>query len=1350
MELQADPHTEDSGGTAEGHEQWRKVRQTHVYSLENFQGLMRRLGAENATVAKSLTFTLPCAPKNNLSALVEEGITACGFEAHKTYYNALFGAKKEPFSYANEATKEMIEHLQLLSSIGYVSGATLGGGSKRSSKHGYSGFYFKLEMWGLGLFGLVRDLRDPRIRTLPIQWVGGATTTPEKVAAAVGDFTLGILRDLSTPSSKRETFSLDECMNEFQDPDLCVRYKAEFTQFELYATKGGLRGTFDDEWGTECDVIHLAEHQYAEALAMQRLEDNEVFRGGILAEEMGLGKTATLFALICYRRWLKVLGKEVTNAGVQSRGVDKGKKRASSSSEDGGASSSASFNPMLRPHDDWNKDAVLDVFVGWDTTEAGTRPNYHTLNTTGGDKAIVWQGDRSPYLRDRSLPGTQVQFIAPNTTLFLTSLRLIEQVSVEFSRWTRLKVRKLTSKDLTVRNERQHKTLLESIASQDLVVISFEDAFKSMHLGMKYPWPSEPTHNLSIGQQVTIVHPLKTELRVEATIEGAIRGQGVPQYKVRYKDPDTRQFKHTTVSADDVRFKRDGSTPVDALLSIRFERCVIDELQDSNTTFKIELAYLIACKYRWCISGTPFATAEDVQGTLKFLRHPLAELFTLAYIRAVDRGPDMKAKLLYHVGSGILGPITLRRFPRAAISREKMTALKIQVSIRAPQNLDGERLPDKVKALMNKQGNDDGYMVSVHSEDQIGEYNKLLRDYCRIPTYETKEGLVVPKEAHAGDLTLKIRRPEMSHVLKLLHCSLTRSDDFFFSHKHKILRDILAPIVKKGEKAAVFVWSIRKPILQFLQTFPQVGEAHEPGIKAVKYTNTAGFLKKTDWNVVVVDFKRDACGLNLQAANHVIFMAPYTESWRVDQAIGRVLRMGQKKDVILWFLTSNNPLERECVTRLLCELYDDRGLSYSRADYGAREARGEDITASGQTDGDNQVVAEPNGGDDQAAEDHTKEDSEEEENLNDGREIPTSATSLILFAAGRHVGFMEGKGNEPSKQGTGYKDLKDLDKELCRLKSYVIVTKYPPPDGSGPCGRFAGQLERPHGEPWRIVCGKIFRKDGGKTSSYHFHKNHKDGKADLQGRTSKERKEASSAAKRAMVGDFRLTYNTLGDLREPERPRHIEVRKSGAAGGRFTPRSNTLDDLVRLRSIMAPLARQLARRDQAPEASIVYDEHYSITAETQIDTYRKLPGKLDGVIDDLTTERKRQLSLLYLGATHDVTERFKEHFPRLGGGLFHEMYVIASLVGDNKKALYNFSSGAEEQLINHLIKKYEWSPTVVNSLEREDAIEAFLEFCDDPGCDTRVYNKVEASKGLTKDQDSYFIYLNVRFKQAAV
>ncbi len=70
----------------------------------------------------------------------------------------------------------------------------------------------------------------------------------------------------------------------------------------------------------------------------------------------------------------------------------------------------------------------------------------------------------------------------------------------------------------------------------------------------------------------------------------------------------------------------------------------------------------------------------------------------------------------------------------------------------------------------------------------------------------------------------------------------------------------------------------------------------------------------------ILDLAKFASGVNLQGANHVIFLSPHGELYRVHQAMARILRPGQVRTAHFWFLCSDSPTEYWTLRRLISSL----------------------------------------------------------------------------------------------------------------------------------------------------------------------------------------------------------------------------------------------------------------------------------------------------------------------------------------------------------------------------------------------------------------------------------------------
>lgn len=89
---------------------------------------------------------------------------------------------------------------------------------------------------------------------------------------------------------------------------------------------------------------------------------------------------------------------------------------------------------------------------------------------------------------------------------------------------------------------------------------------------------------------------------------------------------------------------------------------------------------------------------------------------------------------------------------------------------------------------------------------------------------------------------------------------------------------------------------------------------------AVDRFSKAGSSNASDF-ILLCSLEHKAAGLNLQVANHVMFVHPFFSpiadrptSWEA-QAVGRVLRPGQKRQVTIWRFVALETIEQELLVR---------------------------------------------------------------------------------------------------------------------------------------------------------------------------------------------------------------------------------------------------------------------------------------------------------------------------------------------------------------------------------------------------------------------------------------------------
>jgi len=154
----------------------------------------------------------------------------------------------------------------------------------------------------MGVLGLISDISGPyealhchpSLNFKSAKEEGTRKTVAEQARQAVKavlEAVAGSVEDAKPPCESPRSW-----INRLVDDSLLESMSChDINGFQLRAHIGGLgaEGKRTDE---------LKHHQYTAALKMVQQEHNRCFRGGILGEEMGLGKTTIVLSLICYQK----------------------------------------------------------------------------------------------------------------------------------------------------------------------------------------------------------------------------------------------------------------------------------------------------------------------------------------------------------------------------------------------------------------------------------------------------------------------------------------------------------------------------------------------------------------------------------------------------------------------------------------------------------------------------------------------------------------------------------------------------------------------------------------------------------------------------------------------------------------------------------------------------------------------------------------------------------------------------------------------------------------------------------------------------------------------------------------
>ena len=173
---------------------------------------------------------------------------------------------------------------------------------------------------------------------------------------------------------------------------------------------------------------------------------------------------------------------------------------------------------------------------------------------------------------------------------------------------------------------------------------------------------------------------------------------------------------------------------------------------------------------------------------------------------------------------------------------------------------------------------------------------------------------VPPESPNSDDSPIaRLLTPEALVRLNQLFEPIQDLASLVYSHRMRIIRDIIHETIKAGDKILVFSHSI--PTLNYIGGFLGQdginynrldGETAIGGRQAAtKSFNDAG----ADIPVYLISTKAGGVGLNIQGANRVILVDFRFNPSDEEQAVGRAFRFGQKKPVFVYHLINGGTFE---------------------------------------------------------------------------------------------------------------------------------------------------------------------------------------------------------------------------------------------------------------------------------------------------------------------------------------------------------------------------------------------------------------------------------------------------------
>ena len=378
--------------------------------------------------------------------------------------------------------------------------------------------------------------------------------------------------------------------------------------------------------------------------------------------------------------------------------------------------------------------------------------------------------------------------------------------------------------------------------------------------------------------------------------------------------------KHTLLPNKNILHKMDYHNR-GILYSYLWDRIIIDESQNiSNfTTKRFKAIYALPGKFRFCLTGTPIRnSAKEMWAQYKFIGLNIMDKISKYNEK------DFKEFELEKVIKEIEYKDTHIVLPekREIISRVNMT--KIEKGIYASylfkleEAYESENIKKRIMALFKtitkmrqisntskllslKQSNVDDvikvffneYFLKYKKEDQTMLYNNSgLNDF--LP--QTLNGIVN---------TFLDGGVECSYENVVIELGKS-----FKNEKYKKLIEHIDEIKKRGEKVIIF--SAYTSYLELLETSLKEKQYNITMIKSkdsIAKRNDKLNAFENDLDILMMNYKIGAEGLNLAFANNVILLDTWWNFSLEEQAIARVYRNGQTKQVNVYRILTKFSIE---------------------------------------------------------------------------------------------------------------------------------------------------------------------------------------------------------------------------------------------------------------------------------------------------------------------------------------------------------------------------------------------------------------------------------------------------------
>ena len=402
------------------------------------------------------------------------------------------------------------------------------------------------------------------------------------------------------------------------------------------------------------------------------------------------------------------------------------------------------------------------------------------------------------------------------------------------------------------------------------------------------------------------------------------------------------------------------------LFKYKWHRIILDEAHiiKSRQTKTAKAACSLNSNYRWCVTGTPLQNElDDMFSLLRFLRMKTWGEYFWWDIYINKHASSLEAEGLIR---SIIKPVLLRR-TKTSMYLDGRPILQLPKKEIKTQLV---KLDKEERCFYNYFSNDgrkkfmeilkDG--AQKFSNARVFEVLTRLRQACDHPSLIFSKDELKDEEALKTAIYEFFNKENRSQEIKLgekeenargYDKSILEAIDVFNNEKlmtsneeimsinlaecerFRDLLDINGPKPKRGSKLIAIQESIQEVVKrgekcvvfsQFLGMIDLIGGCMQDmnikftrvdgSMKMEKRTqNIASFTRDDEVSVILISLKAGAVGLNLTAANNVFMVDPWWNPAIEDQAIERVHRIGQVKNVSVKRFICENTIEERVIEK---------------------------------------------------------------------------------------------------------------------------------------------------------------------------------------------------------------------------------------------------------------------------------------------------------------------------------------------------------------------------------------------------------------------------------------------------